>query len=209
MVDQTSNADAADLFVVAESQMQRRPQLAVVGGGNRQRGGDKALHVGCSPALELSTRLSELIRVGRPPRAGRHHIGVTRQQQTPRLVWAIAHMQIGSPARTLHRAHLGAGARRVLSAEIDQRLVGRAALCLEGHEPGEEIDDLPARLWLAGNQSWLQTVSSAVRWATGQPAAMTCDQVSAKMECSSLRTCHTSLSRISSVSSSPVPETTS
>ena len=65
--DQPAHADAADLLVIGEGEMQRRLELRLRElGRHRQQHGDEALHVAGAAAVEQAVLLRHRERVGRP-----------------------------------------------------------------------------------------------------------------------------------------------
>src|SRR5439155_21810155 len=87
MRDHVAHADAADLLVVRDGEMNRPGELARRHVGHRREtAGDEALHVGGAAAEQTAVALLEPKRIARPGLpVDRHHVGMAGED-VPRLV---------------------------------------------------------------------------------------------------------------------------
>ncbi len=136
------HADATDLLVIGDRQMNRHCQLRFQHlRHHREAYRDKALHVGGAAAVELAVAFEQLERIMAPVLAhDRHHVGMPRQHEARTILRPDR-----DPERSLLSGLVGdALALDAEESEIaldmgDQGEVGAIADGVEADEVGEEV----------------------------------------------------------------------
>ncbi len=140
--DQRAHAEAADLLVIGEGEVDRHFELALQEAGDGgEHAGEKALHVGGAAPIEAPVALGENERIARPALAvDRHHVGVAGKRDTGRIGGTDGGVEVGLGA-------VGGGdelARHPVLGEIvldeaDKRQVRPVARRVEAHKPGKKL----------------------------------------------------------------------
>ncbi len=148
MLGEAPAADAADLLVVGEGEMdrpaERRRPHALDG---REAHGQEALHVASAAAVQPPVRLPQAEGIARPGLSvDRHHVGMAGQDEAGHVSGADRREHIGFLAgRIIDPLAPNPEALQMLLDPVDQLEVGVAARRVEPHQPRQDIED-PARI---------------------------------------------------------------
>ncbi len=141
-IEQPPHADAADLFVMGQRQLQRARQGHVRSIEHRvDSQGDKALHVAGATAVDAPVTQGRLKRWHRPRLTGRrNHVGVAGQQHARHFPRAGAGEQVGFLAGlVLDDQRLDAFAGQQFADVFDQRHVRLRRHGVEGDQTLEDF----------------------------------------------------------------------
>jgi len=134
--DHAAHANAADFFVIAESQMDRALEFSFQQlGHHHQTDRAKTLHVGHAAAVHLVALNHDLERVGVPRLAvDGHHVGVAREHQPTHLGFAVVRWQRGPEVGFLATVVVGAAAgnAQVLQVSLGPIQQGQVAVARDG-----------------------------------------------------------------------------
>ncbi|MCY1357349.1 hypothetical protein D9M69_438390 [compost metagenome] len=141
-VEQTAHANATDLLIMGQGQLQRPAEGVVCRLEHRiDCQGDKTLHVAAATAVDPAVAHGCLERRDRPGLARRgHHVGVPGQQHARHLTRAGAGEQVGlASALVLDDQRLDALAEQQVAHILDERQVGIGRHRLKGDQPLENL----------------------------------------------------------------------
>ena len=144
LAEHRPHADAADLLVIGDRQMDRRRELGLDHlrhHGQTHR--DEALHVGGAAAIELAVALDQLERIVAPVLTHhRYDVGMARQHQARAVRGANRDPQRSLLSGCVHKAlALDAEPGEIALDVCNQRQVGAIADGVEGDEVGEEFSN--------------------------------------------------------------------
>jgi hypothetical protein len=143
--DHAADADAADLLVVGQRDVQRHLQRRRAEPRRmRQNAGDEALHVGAAAAIEAPRCIvaAQHERIARPALAGhRHDIGVSRQGDPAIARGPDRREQVGLRLCRIENAGTGDSVTvEPAGDEFDQRKVRLRRSGVEGDKPFQQGD---------------------------------------------------------------------
>ena len=138
--DHVAHADAADLLVVGQGEVDRPGERRTHHlGHERQQAGDEALHVDGAAPDQAVAGLPQGEGVAGPALARRHHIEMARQDDPRHVARADRREQVGPVAlRPRQDRRLDAVAGEVVAHQRDDRAVRHAAHRGDRHEGGQE-----------------------------------------------------------------------
>ena len=141
--DQAADADAADLFVVRQREMQRTLEVAPCHLRHQGQGdGDKTLHVAYAASDQAVAGLGGLPRIGVPLLAvNRDHVGVAGKDDAAIDVRTDGGKQIRFLSCVVEsQARLDAVVAQIRDYPFDQRQIRFAARGIEAHEFPDQLE---------------------------------------------------------------------